>query len=310
MLAGMQLDVFTPLKDRPMKADCLASILKVKESKLSPLLYSLVSANLLTVENGFFSNTIEANTFLVKDLPAYMGGLNEFFNDLWHATLQTAESIRTGEPKAKHNWYTLPEEELLKYFRSQYPACIRSGIFLAQKFDLSESKYLIDVGGGSGGLAVGICSICPKIEAAVADLPEVASFSNQFISESGLSDRITTMGVDLIKSKLEGRYDVAVLRALIQVMKPEHARKILKNVFQALEPGGQILILGMILDNKRLSPTAPMAFSLIFLNMYEEGGVYTEKQYHDWLKEAGFTNISIELGATPEGGGIVSARKP
>ena len=118
------------------------------------------------------------------------------------------------------------------------------------------------------------------------------------------------MGVDLINSELEGSYDVAVLRALIQVMKPEHARKILKNVFQALEPGGHIYILGIILDNTRLSPTVPMAFSLVFLNMYEEGGAYTEKQYHDWLKEAGFTDISIELGVTPDGGGFVSARKP
>lgn len=310
MLAGMQLDVFTPLKDQPMNAESLAKALEVTESKLSPLLYALVSAGLLTVDNKIFSNTLETDTFLVKGLPAYMGGLNEFFNDLWRATLNTAESIRTDKPKSKHDWSTLPEEELIKYFRSQYPAGLRSGIYLAQKIDFSKTKRLIDVGGGAGGLSVGICNACPKIEATMADLPQVASFSNKFISEAGLSDRITTMGVDLINSELEGRYDVAVLRALIQVMKPEHAKKILKNVFQALEPGGHIYILGIILDNTRLSPTVPMAFSLIFLNVYEEGGAYTEKQYHDWLKEAGFTNISIELGATPDGGGFVSARKP
>ncbi len=53
-----------------------------------------------------------------------------------------------------------------------------------------------------------------------------------------------------------------------------------------------------------------MAFSLVFLNVYEEGGAYTEKQHHDWLKEAGFTDISIKFGVTPDGGGLVSARKP
>ncbi len=310
MLAGMQLDVFTPLKDQPMNAESLATVLKVKESKLFPLLYALVSSDLLTVENGFFSNTTESDTFLVKGRSAYMGGLNEFFNDLWHATLKTAESIRTSEPKAKHDWSTLPEDELIKYFRSQYPASLRSGRLLAQKIDFSKTNRLVDVGGGSGGLSVGICGVYPKIEATVVDLPQVASFSNQFISEAGLSDRITTMGVDLINSELEGSYDVAVLRALIQVMKPEHAKKILKSVFQALEPGGHIYILGCILDNTRLSPKVSMAFSLVFLNVYEEGGAYTEEQYHDWLKEAGFTDISIELVGMPDGGGVVSARKP
>ncbi len=310
MLAGMQLDVFTPLKDQPMNAESLATILKVKEDKLSPLLYALVSADLLTVENEIFSNTTEADTFLVKGLPTYMGGFNEFYNDLWHATLNTAESIRTNEPQAMHDWATLPKDELTKYFRSQYPASLRSGGQLAQKYDFNKTNRLIDVGGGAGGLAIGICDLCPKIEATVADLPQVVTFADQFILEAGLSDRIRTIGIDLINNKLEGSYDIAVLRALIQVMKPEHAKKILKNVFQALQPGSHIYILGCILDNTRLSPTVSMAFSLVFLNVYEKGGAYTEKQHRDWLKEAGFTDISIELTGMPDGGGVVSARKP
>ncbi len=50
MLAGMQLDVFTPLKDGPLTAEQLAAALNVKAEKLSPLLYALVAAELLTVE--------------------------------------------------------------------------------------------------------------------------------------------------------------------------------------------------------------------------------------------------------------------
>ncbi|MCP4159517.1 MAG: methyltransferase [Deltaproteobacteria bacterium] len=309
MLAGMQLDLFTPLKDKPMDPESLAIVLKVKESKLSPLLYSLVTAGLLNVEDGIFSNTVESDTYLVKGLPTYMGSLNEFFNDLWHATLNTAESIRTDEPKSKHDWSTLSEEELLKYFRSQYPSSLRSGMQLAQKIDFRNTKSLIDVGGGAGGLAVGICGAYPEIEVTVADLPQVVSIADKFISEAGLSKMITTVGVDLINSEIEGSYDVAVLRALIQVMKPAYAKKTLKNVFQALEPGGQIHILGCILDDSRLSPAVSMAFSLVFLNVYEEGGAYTEQQHRDWLNEAGFTDISVEIGITSEGG-IVSARKP
>ncbi|MCP4020964.1 MAG: hypothetical protein GY729_03905 [Desulfobacteraceae bacterium] len=186
MLAGMQLDVFTPLKDQPMDAQSLATVLKVKENKLSPLLYALVSAGLLTVDNKIFSNTMEADTFLVKGRPEYMGGLNEFFNNLWHATLKTAESIRTNEPKAKHDWNTLTEDKLMKYFRSQYPSGLQAGKNLAQKVDFSRTNSLIDVGGGAGGLCVGICEAYPELEATIADLPKVASISNQFISKAGL----------------------------------------------------------------------------------------------------------------------------
>ncbi|MCP3944687.1 MAG: hypothetical protein GY710_24860 [Desulfobacteraceae bacterium] len=310
MLAGMQLDVFTPLKDKPRNAKSLAGVLRVRESKLSPLLYALVSADLLTVENEIFSNTPEADTFLVKGLPAYMGGLNTFYNDLWHATLNTAESIRTDTPKAKHDWSTLPGDELVKYFSGQYPGSLRAGRQFAQKIDFGKTNRLIDVGGGAGGVCVGICEAYPKIEATLVDLPQVISISNNFISEAGLADRITTMGIDLIHNTLEGSYDVGVLRGLIQVMKPEHAKKILKSVFQVIEPGGHIYIIGCILDNTRLAPPVSMAFSLVFLNVYEQGGAYTQKQHHDWLEEAGFTDISTQLGVMSDGTGIVSARKP
>jgi len=104
MLAGMQLDIFSPFNGRPMNAESLAKLLDVKTTELSPLLYALVTAGLLTVEDEIFSNTQEADTFLVRDRPEYMGGLNGFYNSLWHAALNTAESIRTDKPQAKHDW--------------------------------------------------------------------------------------------------------------------------------------------------------------------------------------------------------------
>ena len=95
MLAGMQLDLFTPLKDGPMTAEQLADGLGVKTEKLSPLLYALVAAELLTVDGETFANTAEADQFLVKGTPTYMGGQQGNLSRWWHATMETAESIRT-----------------------------------------------------------------------------------------------------------------------------------------------------------------------------------------------------------------------
>src|SRR5262249_18489681 len=61
MLAGMQLDLFTPLKNGPMSAATLANALSLRADKLRPLLYALVDAELLTlVEDDHFANTPEA----------------------------------------------------------------------------------------------------------------------------------------------------------------------------------------------------------------------------------------------------------
>src|SRR5437016_3497181 len=96
MLAGMQLDVFTPLKDGPLTAAQLAHALSVNTEKLSRLLYALVTARLLAVEGDRFANTPEAQQFLVQGKPTYLGGRHENCSETWEALLHTAETIRTG----------------------------------------------------------------------------------------------------------------------------------------------------------------------------------------------------------------------
>ena len=66
MLAGMELDPFTPLKDGPLTTKEIASATGTKEERLRLLLWSLVAAGLLTEKEGRFANTDEANHFLVK----------------------------------------------------------------------------------------------------------------------------------------------------------------------------------------------------------------------------------------------------
>ena len=63
MLAGMQLDVFTPLKAGPMTLEQVATALDVRLIKLRPLMYALVVAGLLNVQEDKFSNTRRRNTF-------------------------------------------------------------------------------------------------------------------------------------------------------------------------------------------------------------------------------------------------------
>ena len=65
MLAGIQLDVFTPLKAGSMTAEQLAAAIGWVYP-ITPLLYALVVAGLLTERDGQFSNSPEANQFLVQ----------------------------------------------------------------------------------------------------------------------------------------------------------------------------------------------------------------------------------------------------
>jgi hypothetical protein len=309
MLAGMQLDLFTALNSKALMAKSLADSLGVLEDRITPLLYSLVAAGLLKMEDGFFSNTEEADEFLVRGGPNYMGSMSGFYSKLWNAALNTAESIRTGKPKLKIDWQGLPEEELLTLFKSQFHSSLRSGKEIADKLDFSEFRRLLDAGGGTGGVCIGICNKYPHIQATVADFPKVVQVTQRFIEEAGMSSRIAVSQTDLCTAQPEGQYDVAILRAFLQTISKEQARTVLKNIGLSMAPGGQIYIIGSILENSCLSPPSSLGMGLVFLNFYDDGRAYTEKEHEEMLTAAGFTDIVPEHEALSDGMGIISARR-
>src|SRR6185436_18657306 len=93
MLAAMQLDVFTPLRLGPKTVEDIARAICVSPTRLRMLLYSLVAGGLLTEEDGRFSNTPEANQFLVKGDPSYIGDWHAILSNRWVRSLKIAESI-------------------------------------------------------------------------------------------------------------------------------------------------------------------------------------------------------------------------
>ena len=162
MLAGVNLDVFTPLGDSPMGAEQVASAIGVGLSKVKPLLYALVSTGLLTVDGDLFSNSPEADHFLVRGKTSYMGGRVQFYSERWVEALQTTESVRTGTGQAKLDFSVMSQEDLEKFLGGIHPATLASGRNLVSQFDFSAYRRLMDVGGGTGGLSIAVTEACPN----------------------------------------------------------------------------------------------------------------------------------------------------
>lgn len=308
MLTGIQIDLFTILKDGPMTTEQIADSIGVRSDKLKPLLYALAAVGLLTVERGLFSNTTEANRFLVRGSPSYRGGKHENILNNWKAGLKTADSIRTGSPQAKLDFSSASKDRLEIFYRSNHAQAIRRGRELVTMYDLSSHRTLLDVGGGSGGLAIAIIEACPHIQATVVDLPTVTPITQGIVEEAGASDRVQVMTADVLGDNLKGLFDAAVLSSLIQVISPDKAGRVLKNVGKVIGPGGVIYIRGDVLDDSGVSPLGSVMRNLIYLNIYDEGQAYTEQEHREWLKEAGFEDFERKI--IPDGFSLIRARKP
>jgi hypothetical protein len=308
MLAGMQLDVFTPLQAGPLNAEQIADALGLKPGRLRLLLYSLVTAGLLNEAKGRFSNTPEATQFLVKGSPSYVGNRYAALAMRWAASLKTAESIRTGIPQAKIDFCDAPQSELEKFLRNINPSTVSAARALVENYDFSLIKTLADIGSGGAGLAITITKACPHINATAIDLPQVAPIAQKIIEEESAGDRVKVLVANVLSGPLAGSFDAAVLRAFLQVFSAADARLAVKHVGAAVNPGGKIFIIGQILDDSRTSPLEAVGFNLAFINMLEAGESHTEAEHREWLSEAGFIDIH-RADPLLDGSGIMTARK-
>jgi 2-hydroxy-4-(methylsulfanyl)butanoate S-methyltransferase len=182
MLAGMQLDVFTPLKAGSRTAEQIAAAIGVAPSRLRLLLYVLVTAGLLNEQDGRFSNTAEANHFLVKGLPSYLGNRHAAIAMRWSSYLKTAESIRSGVPQAKVDFANSPQEQLEAFLRSINANTVPAARTLIEKYDFSSVRTLVDVGSGGAGVAIMISKAFPNIVATAIDLPQVAPIAQKIVA--------------------------------------------------------------------------------------------------------------------------------
>ncbi len=311
LLAGMQLDVFTPLQRGPLTAEQLAEALGVGPARLRLLLYALVAAGLLTAQDGHFANTPEAQHFLVQGTHTFLGAMHPNLAAQWAFKLHTAASIRTGVPQAHLDFAQASPEAVEAFLRRINVSTVAAAQELGARYDFSTTQTLVDVGGGAGGMAVTLTQAYPQLQATVVDLPAVTPITHTLVAEAGATDRVTVRAADVVRESVPGAYEVAVVRELLQVLAPDEAQQAIQHIGAALTPGGRIYIVGQILDETRTAPPEAVGFNLIFLNTFYEGESYTEREHRTWLHAAGFVDIERApfLLRDGFGSGLITARK-
>jgi predicted O-methyltransferase YrrM len=307
MLAGMQLDVFTPLKEGPLRAEQVAAALGTDPNRTGRLLRALAAIGLLTVDGDRFANTPEADHFLVRGRARYVGMRHHAYRRRWQSMLQAAESIRTGTARGRRDYAAMTSEERESFYRGTYSEALAAGRDLAARQDFSRHRRLVDVGGGSGGLAIAMADAWPHLSVTIADLPATIPVAQRYVDEAGLGDRVRVLAADAVSGPLSGSYDAAILRGLLIVLAPDQVRQALANVSRAIEPGGAIYIVGWILDDSRVSPVEVAAYDLLFLHEYDHAQLWSEGEIRTWLAEAGFRDITRSPGAF--GADFIMARK-
>ena len=117
------------------------------------------------------------------------------------------------------------------------------------------------------------------------------------------------MAGDFYADELPGGHDLAMLSAIIHQNSPEENVDLFRKVFNALVPGGRIVIRDHVMEPDRTEPKDGALFAVNMLVNTEGGSTYTCEEIRSWLEEAGFANVRY-LKAGEHMNALIEAFKP
>lgn len=297
----IELKIPTLLADKSSTVEVLAEQVKIHPLALDRLLNAGVALGLFERSNdNAFQNTALSAAYLIENRENYLGEQFEYYKENSYPKLSELTcKLREWKPGANDEQSSAEEDQSADSLPPQHNLALIVGKALGRAYDFSRHQKLLDVGGATGAMSLGICSLHKELRATVLELPKVLEETQNFVTESAFADRIETRGGNFKEDSLPEGFDCILLANLLSVASEETNRKFFRQIYERLPAGGVCIISGWILDDSRTSPEIAVLFCLEDVIWQVPDVERDESTYRAWLAEAGFTNIKRELYLPP-----------
>ncbi|MFQ5588843.1 MAG: class I SAM-dependent methyltransferase [Nitrospiria bacterium] len=307
---AVRLDVFTLLKDGPLTANQLAKKCKADKRGLEILLIAVVSLGLLKQSGGKYRNSRLSNTFLVKGAKKFQGGIVGMFDSWYGAWGDLYDAVVQGKPVVDKPHDQGPEA-LRNYIYGMHHRALGQGNLLAKDIDFSDRKHLLDVAGGPGTFDVMFCKKNKGLSATVLDLPQTLEITTEIVTSFGLEKRINRRPGNYLTDASFGKgYDAVLLSSMFNQESPKVIGKILKKSFNALDPGGLILVQDQMLNRQKTGPALSALIGVNQLIHTPGGAAYSEKEVSEWMRATGFKKVRTVRLSEPSPFVVLLGEKP
>ncbi len=305
LLTGVELDLFTLLSEEPLSAEDITSRLETNLRATTILLDVLSAQGYLVKEKDCYRTEPAVAPLLSADSDnSLVPGLMHTAH-LWTTWTQLTRIVREGGP-AKN--MEIERQDYMKAFiGAMHIGSARLAPEIVKAVRPGKAKALLDVGGGSGSYTITFLKTVSGMRATIFDLPDVIPMARDRISDERLLDRVDLVSGDYHKDELPSGHDLAFLSAIIHQNSHEQNVKLYRKVFEALDPGGRIIIRDYVLNSDRTEPASGALFAVNMLVNTDGGNSYTLDEIRGGLAEAGF--IRVKLLQEKEMSSLVEAYK-
>jgi len=309
ILTAAELNLFTHLHEKSSSAKELAGKLKLNTRALTRLLDALVTFGLVKKHTTQYLLT-DQGLLLSSHHPETILPFILHLNNLWNSWSHLTRIVKNGPYRKPKAFLEKAEEDQRAFIGAMHVIGRKLSQKIAEAYDLKPFKRLLDIGGGSGTYSIAFLKKNPSLKGIIFDLKNVISMAEERIKAEGLSDRLELVAGDFYCDEFPRGCDLAFLSAIIHQNSPEQNRALYRKIFQALLPGGILLIRDFVMEESRTHPPEGALFAINMLVNTPGGDTYTFREFKHPLEEAGFVEVKMIRPCQQIMDCLVEAQKP
>jgi len=265
---------------------------------LIPILQALTLVN--EGPGGALELSSLAREYLLKSSPYYVG--NGLFVRHTRELPPTYQQTPEKPYERKAAW------DVDLRLRIQHSRNFAASVVAARGSEFQDIKRLVDVGGGSGVLAIPLAVDHPDMEITILELPESLPHIQEFLSPYDLASRITVRATDVIHDSWNvPECDGVYFGNIFHSQNDQICRSLCDKSYRVLRPGGKIFVHEVLFTEAKDGPLLAALWNAVMLHQPEAGRQRTASELKAILESAGFSECTLR--PTASGYSLISAMK-
>ena len=295
LYTAIDVELFTHVRNGADTEEALAEATGLRPIDVDRLVTCALSMDLLrwSDDGRRLVNAPDTDAYLVKGERRYAGPWMTFTRRDVPAWFRMTELMREGDSSLLGMYEGLTVESARKYHQSTASIGFGAARRFVRTVDLSGRRHLLDLGGGSGAYSITAVEAFEGLRATVLDLPPVVVATREYFEDAGVQDRVDTHAADFTQGEFPSPVDVVVMASNLPIYDGPTVAGVVARAFRALEPGGEMHLIGEMLDDDRRGPLDAAMWGMNELICGSLGRSHTRAEVAGYFADAGFVGVDV-----------------
>lgn len=300
-----KLGIADLLEDGPQGIDALAQATRTHAPSLYRLMRALAGLGVFVEnEDGAYATTTLGRC-LVSGSPGALRARAILNGEDWYrAWGGLLHGVRTGETAFDHivgmpffEHLAANPETASTFNEAMASATEGAARAVADAYDFSRCRTIIDLGGGTGAFLAGILKANPQARGVLFDRPSVVAAAGPLLTGAGVVDRCDVVGGDFFE-EVPGGGDLYILSWIIHDWDDDRGVAILKNCRRAMSGDARLLVIEQVVPPGN-QPSLSKLYDTHMLVLAPGGRERREDEYRALLAAADLDLTRIIPTAVP-----------